>query len=61
MPEQGTKNIRIFSLNGQLLFETTMEGTDYQFTLPRQLERQNVVLSVSQGKKTLFMGVVVNR
>lgn len=57
-PVQGTKNIRIFSPNGQLLFETTMDGTDYQFSLPRHLGKQNIILSVSQGKKSLFMGML---
>ncbi len=57
-PTQGTKNIRIFSPNGQLLFESRMDGTNYQFPLSRQLGKQNVILSVTQGKKTLFMGMV---
>lgn len=57
-PAQGTKNIRIFSPNGQLLFETRMDGMNYQFPLPRKLGKQNVILSVTQGKKTLFMGMV---
>ncbi len=60
-PAQGTKNIRIFSPNGQLLFETRMDGMNYQFPLPRKLEKQNVILSVTQGKKTLFMGMVKNK
>ena len=57
-PAQGTKNIRIFSPNGQLLFETRMDGMNYQFPLPRKLGKQNVILSVTKGKKTLFMGMV---
>ena len=60
-PAQGTKNIRIFSPNGQLLFETKMDGMNYQFPLPRKLGKQNVILSVTQGKKTLFMGMVKNK
>ena len=60
-PTQGTKNIRIFSPNGQLLFETRMDGTNYQFPLSRQLGKQNVILSVTQGKETLFMGMIRNR
>ena len=60
-PAQGTKNIRIFSPNGQLLFETRMDGMNYQFPLPRKLGKQNVILSVTQGKKTLFMGMVKNK
>lgn len=57
-PTQGTKNIRIFSPNGQLLFETRMDGMNYQFPFPRKLGKQNVILSVTQGKKTLFTGMV---
>lgn len=60
-PTQGTKNIRIFSPNGQLLFETRMDGTNYQFPLSRQLGKQNVILSVTQGKETLFMGMIRNK
>jgi len=60
-PAQGTKNIRIFSPNGQLLFETRMDGMNYQFPLPHKLGKQNVILSITQGKKTLFMGMVKNK
>lgn len=58
---QGTKNIRIFTPNGQLLFETLMDGTNYQFALPRHLGTQNIILSVSQREKTLFMGMIRNK
>lgn len=60
-PMQGTKNIRIFTPNGQLLFETLMDGTNYQFALPRHLGTQNIILSVSQREKTLFMGMIRNK
>ena len=60
-PVHGLKNVRIFSPNGQLLFENVMDGTECQFALPRHLGKQNIVLSVSQGKKSLFMGIVINR
>ena len=54
----GTKKVRMFSLNGQLLFETFMDGSELQFPWPRHLGSQNVILSVSQGKKNLYMGIV---
>ena len=57
-PLQGLKNIRMFSPNGQLLFETSMDGTDLQFPWPRHLGAQNVILAVSQGKTNLYMGIV---
>ena len=57
-PLQGLKNVRIFSPNGQLLFETSMDGTDLQFPWPRHLGAQNVILAVSQGKTNLYMGIV---
>ena len=57
-PLQGLKNIWMFSPNGQLLFETSMDGTDLQFPWPRHLGAQNVILTVSQGKTNLYMGIV---
>ena len=60
-PVQGLKNVRIFSPNGQILFENVMDGTECQFALPRHLGKQNVILSVSQGKKSLFMGMIISR
>lgn len=57
-PLQGLKSIRMFSPNGQLLFETSMDGTDLQFPWPRHLGAQNVILAVSQGKTNLYMGIV---
>jgi len=60
-PVQGLKNVRIFSPNGQLLIEKIMDGTECQFALPRHLGKQNVILSVSQGKKSLFMGMMISR
>ena len=60
-PVQGLKNVRIFSPNGQLLFEKIMDGTECQFALPHHLRKQNVILSVSQGKKSLFMGMMISR
>lgn len=61
IPVQGTKHIRIFSPNGQLLFETRMDGTYYQFPLSHQIGKQNVILSITQGKKALFMGMIRNK
>lgn len=56
-----TKMVRMFSLNGQLLFETTMDGSELQFPWPRHLGAQNAILTVSQGKKNLYMGIVNGR
>jgi hypothetical protein len=55
---QGLKKIRMFSPNGQLLFETSMDGSELQFPWPRHLGAQNAILTVSQGKKNLYMGIV---
>ena len=60
-PVQGLKNVRIFSANGLLLYENVMDGTECQFALPRHLGKQNIILSVSQGKKSLFMGMIISR
>ena len=60
-PVQGLKNVRIFSPNGQILFENVMDGTECQFALPRHLGKQNVILSVSKKKKSLFMGMIISR
>ena len=57
-PLLGLKSVRMFSPNGQLLFETSMDGTDLQFPWPRHLGAQNVILTVSQGKTNLYMGIV---
>ena len=57
-PLQGLKKVRMFSPNGQLLYETSMDGTELQFPWPRHLGAQNVILTVSQGKKNLYMGIV---
>ena len=57
-PLLGLKSVRMFSPNGQLLFETSMDGTDLQFPWPRRLGAQNVILAVSQGKTNLYMGIV---
>lgn len=54
----GTKNVRMFSLNGQLLFETFMDGSELQVQWPKHLGKQKTVLSVTQGNVNLFMGVV---
>ena len=57
-PLPGTKNVRMFSLNGQLLFETFMDGSELQVQWPKHLGKQKTVLSVTQGNANLFMGVV---
>lgn len=60
-PLQGLKKVRMFSPNGQLLFETSMDGTELKFPWPRHLGSQNAILTVSQGKKNLYMGIVNGR
>ena len=60
-PLSGAKTVRIFSLNGQLLFETQMDGSELQFQWPKYLGQQKAVLSVLQGNESLFMGVVDGR
>ena len=57
-PLPGTKKVHMFSLNGQLLFEKQMDGTELQFQWPKRLGEQKAVLSVMQGNANLFMGVV---
>lgn len=57
-PLPGTKKVHMFSLNGQLLFEKQMDGTELQFQWPKRLGEQKAVLSVTQGNANLFMGVV---
>ena len=57
-PLHGTKKVHMFSLNGQLLFEKQMDGTELQFAWPKHLGEQKAVLSVTQGNANLFMGVV---
>ena len=57
-PLSGAKTVRMFSLNGQLLFETTMDGSELQFQWPKRLGKQKAVLSVTQGNVNMFMGVI---
>ena len=57
-PLPGAKIVRMFSLNGQLLFETSMDGSELQFQWPKHLGKQKGVLSVMQGNANFFMGVV---
>ena len=60
-PLLGLKTVRMFSPNGQLLFETSMDGTELLFPWPHHLGAQNVILTVSQGKKNLYMEIVNSR
>ncbi len=60
-PLLGTKAVKMFSLNGQLLFETTMNDTELQVRWPKHLGKQKAVLSVTQGNVNLFMGVIQER
>lgn len=58
---KGIKTIRLFSLNGQLLFETSMEGLELQFPWPRHLGKQKAFLSITRGKDVLYMGTIDGR
>ena len=57
-PLLGQKTIRIFSLNGQVLFEKSMNGFEYQFQWPKSLGHQRVILSVTQKNSELYMGMI---
>lgn len=58
---KGIKTIRLFSLNGQLLFETSMDGSELQFPWPRHLGKQKAALSITRGKDVLYMGTIDGR
>ncbi|WP_458450501.1 hypothetical protein [Fibrobacter sp.] len=58
---KGIKTIRLFSLNGQLLFETSMDGSELQFPWPHHLGKQKAFLSITRGKDVLYMGTVDGR
>ena len=60
-PLPGMKKVHMFSLNGQLLFETSMDGSELQLQWPKRLGKQKAVLSVTQGNANLFMDVVDGR
>lgn len=57
-PVQSTKSIKVFSINGQLLFETLMDGTENSFEWPSRVGNQNVILFISQKNKNLYRGIV---
>ena len=58
---KGIKTIRLFSLNGQLLFETSMDDSELQFPWPRHLGKQKAFLSITRGKDVLYMGTIDGR
>jgi hypothetical protein len=57
-PQQGEKTVRIFSPIGTLLFEKTMDGTEFVVENVHELRNANVILSVKQGNKRLFTGMI---
>lgn len=57
-PQQGEKTVQIFSPIGTLLFEKTMEGSELAIENIRELRNANVILSVTQGNKLLFTGMI---
>ncbi len=57
-PQQGEKNVQIFSPIGALLFEKTMDGTELVVENIHKRKNANVILSVTQGNKRLFTGMI---
>lgn len=57
-PQQGEKTVRIFSPLGALLLEKTMDGKELTIDGIRKLQNSNVILSVTQGHKELFTGML---
>ena len=57
-PQQGEKTVQIFSPIGTLLFEKTMDGSELVIEKVRELRNANVILSVTQGNKRLFTGMI---
>ena len=58
-PQQGEKNVRIFSPIGTLLLEKTMDGSELVIENTRELRNANVILSIMQGNKLLFTKMIV--
>lgn len=56
-PQQGIKTVRFFSPIGTLLLETTMENSEQAIDL-RSISRSNIIVSVTQGNKQLFKGII---
>ena len=54
----GTKEIKLFSLNGLVLFETTMEGSEMSFYLPKHIGHQKVLLQITQSGASLYQGII---
>jgi hypothetical protein len=50
--------VQIFSPIGTLLFEKTMDGTEFVVENVRELRNANVILSVTQRNKRLFTGMI---
>lgn len=57
-PQQGEKTVRIFSPLGALLLEKTMDSNELIIDGIRKLQNSNVILSVTQGHKELFTGML---
>ena len=57
-PQHGQKNVRLFSPIGTLLFETTMDGNELKIENMHQMQGANAILSVTQGRKQLFTGLL---
>lgn len=57
-PQQGAKTVRIFSPIGSLLLERPMDGFELVIDDLHRIGKSSLILSVSQGRKQLFTGVV---
>ena len=56
-PQQGRKVVRIFSLIGSLLLERAMDGSELVVN-DKILGKMGLILSVSQGNRALFTGMI---
>jgi len=55
---KGAKKIRLFSLNGQVLYESTVNGTEVLLHLRDYVSCQRCLLQITQGGACLYKGVV---
>ena len=58
---QGSKDVRLFSLNGHLLYESEMDGPEKTFVLPKHIGAQKMILLISQGKINLYNAIVTHQ
>lgn len=58
VPQMGQKIIRVFTPLGSLLQEYVMAGSEQIIDNIRHVGKLNLILTVTQGRKTLFKGVL---